>query len=470
MKNILLALFGFILLITPLSATAQQFGDFTYSSDGLGITITGYTGPGGAVSIPDIVPDPTFGDLPVTTVGNYAFQNKSSITSVSVPYSITSVGTLAFESCTSLLAIDVDAANGAYSSLDGVLFDKNQTVLIVFPPGKVGSYPIPASVSQIGDYAFLGSLYLTNVTISPGVISIATSAFDGCANLMAIDVDSANGAYSSLDGVLFNKSRITLIQCPRGKTGSYAIPGSVGSIGNFAFEARTRLTDLGVPNNVTNIGVSAFENCIGLTSVMIPGGINNIQTGAFESCTNLTNATILNGVRSIDYGAFQGCHNLTRVTIPGSVTSIGSQAFAGCGMVNLTISGSVTNIGGLAFAGLIAVFFAGNAPNFTPFPEDTLGNETVYFLPGTTGWGAYFGGVPTVLWNPQMQSSSVGPAGFAFNITGTADIPIVIEAATILDNSTWVPLQSLNLTNGTFYFSDPNWTNYPARFYRIRSP
>ena len=64
----------------------------------------------------------------------------------------------------------------------------------------------------------------------------------------------------------------------------------------------------------------------------------------------------------------------------------------------------------------------------------------------------------------------VGPAGFGFNITGTADIPIVVEACTNLADASWVPLQSLNLTNGAFYLSDPQWTNHPARFFRLRSP
>ena len=133
--------------------------------------------------------------------------------------------------------------------------------------------------------------------------------------------------------------------------------------------------------------------------------------------------------------------------------------------------------GGTAFLGcasLQGVFFKGNAPgaNSSVFHGDN--NVTVYYLPGTTGWGPTFAGVPTRLWNPLMQTSGpgfgVGPAGFGFNITGTADISIVVEAATTLANAAWVPLQSLNLTNGAFHFSDPNWTNYPARNYRIRSP
>ncbi len=85
-----------------------------------------------------------------------------------------------------------------------------------------------------------------------------------------------------------------------------------------------------------------------------------------------------------------------------------------------------------------------------------------------------FGGIPTALWNPQAQTSDdsfgVKTNQFGFNITGTTNIPIVIEARTNLGGSSWIPLQSANLTNGSFYFSDPQWTNYRSRFYRIRSP
>ena|SRR6266404_3945433 len=116
-----------------------------------------------------------------------------------------------------------------------------------------------------------------------------------------------------------------------------------------------------------------------------------------------------------------------------------------------------------------------------------LGLATLYFLPGTTFWGGigttwgvpgggtgFIEGCVVHLWNPLIQTSDpsfgVGPAGFGFNITGTPNDPIVIEATTSLANANWIPLQSLKLTNGAFYFSDPDWTNYPARFYRIRSP
>jgi hypothetical protein len=101
-------------------------------------------------------------------------------------------------------------------------------------------------------------------------------------------------------------------------------------------------------------------------------------------------------------------------------------------------------------------------------------NVTVYYLPGTTGWGMWFGGLPAVLWNPQAQtrdaSFGVRTNQFGFNITGSSNLVIVVEACTDLANPVWQPFQTNTLTGGSAYFSDPQWTNYPARFYRLRSP
>ncbi len=240
-------------------------------------------------------------------------------------------------------------------------------------------------------------------------------------------------------------------------------------------------TIFGLP--VTRIGDYAFNQKPGLSSVTIPGSVTSIGSGAFSSCTSLASATIPNGVTSIGDYAFFNCTSLTSVTIPGSVTSMGAHAFAVCtSLASITIPGSVTRIEDAAFydcTSLKGVFFMGNAPSINApsidtfvFPNGT--NPTIYYLPGTTGWGATFAGRPTSLWNPVMLTSGpsfgVGPAGFGFTITGTADIPIVVEASTDLATASWLPLQGLNLTNGLFYFSDPNWMNYPARSYRIRSP
>jgi hypothetical protein len=171
------------------------------------------------------------------------------------------------------------------------------------------------------------------------------------------------------------------------------------------------------------------------------------------------------------------------VTIPSmingmAVTGIGEYAFADItGLTNITIPASVISISQEAFAGctsLTSVYFQGNAPTagLPVFSGD--GSTTAYYLPGSSGWFSTFCGVPAVLWNPLIQTSGtnfgVKTNQFGFNITGTAGIPIVVEACANLANSVWTPLQILTLTNGSFYFSDPQWTNYPGRFYRISSP
>jgi len=155
-------------------------------------------------------------------------------------------------------------------------------------------------------------------------------------------------------------------------------------------------------------------------------------------------------------GLFCCCYSLTGITIPSSVTDLWETAFALC-------------------YNLKGVFFTGNAPTYAGamvFLGDT--NVTVYYLPGTTGWSNSLAGRPAVLWNPQAQtkdgSFGVRTNKFGFNITGTTNIPIALEACADLANPTWVPLQNCTLTNGLLYFSDPDSTNYPARYYRLRSP
>jgi hypothetical protein len=125
---------------------------------------------------------------------------------------------------------------------------------------------------------------------------------------------------------------------------------------------------------------------------------------------------------------------------------------------------------------LTSVYFTGNAPaaNSTVFASDT--NLTVYYLPGSTGWSGFSAntGLMPVLWNPLIETADgsfgVRSNQFGFNITCTSNITVAVEACTNLASPVWTPLTNVTLTKGSFYFGDPQWTNYPARYYGLGLP
>jgi BspA type Leucine rich repeat region (6 copies) len=269
---------------------------------------------------------------------------------------------------------------------------------------------------------------------------------------------------------------------------SVTIPSSVTSIGGDAFGG-SGITNVTIPNSVTSIGDEAFYHCANLTSVTLPKSVTSIGGYAFAVCTSLTNVTIPNSVTSIGDSVFENCTSLTSVTIPNSVTSIEGQAFYNCiSLTSVIIPDSVTSIGDYAFYDctlLTGVYFQGNSPSPTNDSSVFSGDgypsspdpARVYYLPGTTGWGAIFDAQPTAPWflpNPQILTHSANfglqPGGFGFTISWATNVSVVVEAATNLANPVWIPVSANTLTSGTNYFSDPQWTNYPNRFYRVRSP
>jgi hypothetical protein len=264
---------------------------------------------------------------------------------------------------------------------------------------------------------------------------------------------------------------------------SIVIPASVGSVGYEWFYACTNLTNAIILNGVTAIGAAPFVFCSNLASVTIPSSVTSIGVNAFGYCTNLAGVTLPPTLTNIDLSAFLET-GLTSVTVPSRVNGIGSYAFYGCtSMTNATVPTGITSLAPGVFGGctnLSGVYFQGNTPivdqlgpfDSAAFDGDT--NVTVYYLPGTTGWSNTFDGVPAVLWNPLIQPGDgnfgVQNNQFGFDITGTAGIPIVVEACTNLANPLWTPLTNVTLNAGSFYFSEPIQAGSFGRYYRISSP
>ena len=225
----------------------------------------------------------------VTSISRHTFCNCTSLKSVTIPNSVTSIGSSVFYNCTSLTSIEVSGNNKNYSSLDGVLFNKDKSELITYPAGKTDSeYAIPNSVTSIGYGAFYACTSLANITIPSSVTSIGNYAFYNCTSLTSIEVSGNNKNYSSLDGVLFNKDKSELITYPVGKTDSeYAIPNSVTSVDSYTFDKCISLTSVTIGNSVTSIGEYTFLGCTSLTSVTIPDSVTSIGRYAFDGCTSL---------------------------------------------------------------------------------------------------------------------------------------------------------------------------------------
>jgi len=321
----------------------------------------------------------------------------------------------------------------------------NGTVTITGYSGFGGAVVTPSEVNglpvvSIGDQALAGRNELTSVAVGTNVINIGNGAFSGCNNLT--NVTMAN---------------------------------SVTTIGYDAFSECENLISVTIPNGVTTIGEGAFADCNSLTGVTIPNSVSTIGEGAFAYC-GLTNATIGNGVTSLGEEAFTYDGRLASATIGDSLTNLGFNAFGFCGnLATVTLGRSVSTIPTAAFyscSNLASVYCQGDAPSLGLGVFDVANIVTIYYLPGTTGWSNTFGGRPTVLWNPQVQpgSSGIRSNQFGFNITGTSNLVVVIEAATNLVNPTWQPLQTNTLNGLPLYFSDPQWSNYTRRFYRVTWP
>ncbi|CAA6678129.1 MULTISPECIES: leucine-rich repeat domain-containing protein [unclassified Lentimonas] len=398
MKHLLLSIF--IICSLQVSSNAADVSDLTYVIDEDSITITDcYAYASGELVIPETIesmPVTSIGDsafeycrrltsvtIPesVISIGDSAFDNCENLTSVTIPVNVNNIGDSAFQDCSNLTSIDVHSSNQYYSSIDGALLDKSQRTLIKYPSKKTGAFTVPNSVTRINDRAFYRCSYLNSITISDSITRIGSSVFTNCDNLISIDVDLDNRYYSSIAGVLFNKRQTTLIHYPARKTGAFTIPTSVTDIADYAFYHCSYLSSITIPDGVISLGWAPFAGCTSLISVTIPDSVTSLDGSAFSFCSNLTNVIIGSGVTIIRGSAFNNCSSLTNVTIGSSVTSIGGSAFRYCtSLISVTIPASVTSISYSAFShcsNLTSVIFDGDAS--VSLPSSVFSNNATAF-------------------------------------------------------------------------------------------
>ena len=326
----------------------------------------------------------------VKTIPNYAFSGRSSLTSVTIPDSVTSIGDGAFSNCSGFIFVTIGnnvttIGNYVFYGCIGLTF-----------------VTIGNSVSTIGSSAFSGCNGLTSVTIPESVTSIGSGAFQNCTNLQTVNYNAIN--CTTMGGVFFGNIAFKTLN----------IGNRVKTIPDYAFQGCDSLTSVIIPDSVTSIGDGAFASCSGLTFVIIGNNVTSVGNYAFQGCGDLTSVTIGNSVTSIGNGAFMNCISLQTVNynaincttmsgnvffgdtafrtlnignkvqaipnlaffnlsltgvlnIPNSVTSIGDLAFANCSSLDsVTIGNSVTNIGMATFyncSGLASVIIGNSVTN-----------------------------------------------------------------------------------------------------------
>ena len=372
-----------------ISASADSSGLYTQTLEDGTLEITGYRGKGGTVTVPSeiagkkvtrigqsafdcgmydgmVSPTKIIVSEGITHIGQYAFYGCDKLESVKLPKSLSHMDNAVFHGCVKLKEINVTAGGQSYCSKDGVLYTKDYKELVhcpqtktsitipdgveyiglmAFESSQITSVKIPDTVTVIKGYAFQYSR-LKSVNIPKNTEFLGSKVFYDCEDLESITVDSSNEDFSAADGVLYNKKKTTLIQCPTKKKSlrvpdtvriisedafgnckieSVVLPDSITKIERYAFAECKNLKSVKFSRNITDVGEYAFMNCSGLTSVSIPGGV--VGPGMFMHCENLSSVNIGYGVSQIKDAAFYFCPKIKSVTIPSSVKSIGQYAF-----------------------------------------------------------------------------------------------------------------------------------------------
>ena len=278
----------------------------------------------------------------LTSIGFSAFNSCTSLTELNLSGNKATIGGNAFYNCTSLATVNLGEG---LETIDGSTFRYCKSLETVnFPESliningyafenchRLSSIKIPNKVTRIDDCAFSNCPALKSVSIGSSCSFISSTAFVGTSSIDRITVSEDNKNFTAVDGVLYNKDKITLVLYPKNREGEFAVPDTVTSIANYAFDNSPNITKVTIGENVKSIGTGAFRNCKSLETVVFEDS-DTVQKAigayAFNNCPALTEVNFGNAVKSIGDEAFTACKSLESLEFPDSLESIGEGAFS----------------------------------------------------------------------------------------------------------------------------------------------
>ena len=389
-----------------------------------------------------------------------AFYNCKGITNIHIPALVETIGTRAFSPTTALKTITVDTSNQYFSALNGILYNKDTTVLLCCPSAKTGQLIIPEGVIEISNLAiecckissvvipntvkviknaaFSQCEILTSIRIPASVTYMEGGIVRGCPRLTNITIDSLNANYKSINNVIYSTDMDTLI--------SYHLAKDTVII----------------PNSVKVIAMDAFAITTKLNSVVLPNGIKVLQDGAFQASTMRT-INLPETLQEIGAYTFCDCSLLRNIDMPNSVTKMGEGAFYLSNIVSIKISDSLKVIPRLAFeyCSLLKSYTGGNL----------VERIEEYAFKGCKNLSNKFTFPPTlkVIGESAFSSSNIDEVEF----TGIVDTiglysfenirkMILINTTPPYASNSMESCDSVIIPCGATpnYLSDPNWSSY----------
>ena len=340
---------------SSITAEAASSGDFSYF-DTTGGVFVWYTGKNSTVNFPSSI-----GGKKVVKI-DLSFNYPEVVKTVNIPASVTKIDFFNYSKNNALTAVNVDSKNTKYTSVNGIVFNKNKDTLIYYPKYKTGtSYTIPSYVKKI-DYCAFSNLYLEKVTVPKSVTSISFDAFEYTSSLKEIKVDSANTVYKDSNGILYSKNMDTLECYPQAKPASeFTVPQSVVWIRVFSFENASKLQKVNVgaqtsimsfPGTMSALkeinvsssnkyyktvgGVLFDKNMSNLylypaaktgDVYKVPDSVKTISSGTFENNKNLTGISMSKNLEKFYFGTLSSMNRIKEVAFFNSKTKFDDYYF-----------------------------------------------------------------------------------------------------------------------------------------------